>query len=89
VPEVAYANGVAVPASLLKQLLALGERERVELAHALLDSVNDNDEMSDAERARLHAAIEQSISEVEAGQTIPLDEALASLRRKRAARASG
>lgn len=84
-----YARGVAVPASLLKQLLALGERERVELAHPLLDSVNDNDEMSDADRARLHSAIEQSISEIEAGQTIPLDEALASLRRKRAPRASG
>src|SRR5262252_6929149 len=66
-PKVAYAKGVAVPASLLKQLLALGERERVELAHALLDSVNDNDEMSDAERDRLHAVIEQSISEIEAG----------------------
>jgi hypothetical protein len=68
---------VAVPASLL------------ELSHALLDSANGNDEMSDAEHAHLHAAIEQSISEIEAGQTIPLDEALASLRRRRAARASG
>ena len=71
------------------QLLALGERERIELAHALLDSVNDNDEMSDADRARLHAAIDQSISEIEAGQTVPLDEALASLRRNRTTRASG
>ena len=33
--------------------------------------------------------LEQSICEIEAGQTIPLDEALASLRRRRAARASG
>jgi len=88
VGEVAYATHVAVSATLLKQLLMLGERERVELAHALLDSVNDNDEMSDADRARLHAAIEQSISEIESGQTVPLDEALASLRAKRAARAS-
>jgi len=86
--EVAYATDVAVPAALLKQLLMLGERERVELAHALLESVNDNDEMSDADRARLHAAIEQSISEIESDQTVPLDEALASLRAKRAARAS-
>jgi len=86
--EVAYATDVAVPAALLKQLLMLGERERVELAHALLESVNDNDELSDADRARLHAAIEQSISEIESGQTVPLDEALASLRAKRATRAS-
>ena len=32
VREVAYANGVAVPAALLKQLLMLGDRERIELA---------------------------------------------------------
>jgi hypothetical protein len=67
----------------------LGDRERIELAHALLESVNDNDEMSDADRAQLHAAIEKSIAEIDVGQTIPLDEAFASLRRKRAARASG
>ena len=73
---------------LLRQLLAPGERERVELAHALLDSVNNNDAMSDADQARLHAAIEQSLTEIEGNQTIPLAEALASLRRKRAVRAS-
>ena len=76
---------MAVPALLLQQLLALDERERIELAHALLDSVNDSDEMSDGERARLHAAIEQSVNESEAGRMIPLNEALAHL--KRAARA--
>lgn len=86
--EVAYARDVAVPAAVLKQLLMLDKHDRVELAHALLESVNDNDDMSDADRARLHAAIEQSIAEIEAGQTVPLDEALASLRAKRAARAS-
>lgn len=88
VREVAYPIGVAVPAALLKQLLMLGERERVEIAHALLDSVNDNNEMSDADRARLHAAIGQSIAEIEAEQTVSLDEALASLRAKRVTRAS-
>jgi hypothetical protein len=79
---------VAVPAAVLKQLLMLDKHDRVELAHALLESVNDNDDMGDADRARLHAAIEQSIVEIEAGQTVLLDEALASLRARRAARAS-
>lgn len=86
--EVAYPTDVAVPAAVLKQLLMLDKHDRVELAHALLESVNDNDDMGDADRARLHAAIEQSIVEIEAGQTVLLDEALASLRARRAARAS-
>jgi hypothetical protein len=79
---------MAVPAALLKQLLALGESERVELAHALLSSVNDGDELSPSDREQLHAAIAQSLVEIEAGSTIPFDEAIASVRARRVRRAA-
>ncbi len=42
----------------------------------------------DARREKLHAAIEQSLAELEAGQTVPFVEVIASLRAKRLARAS-
>ncbi len=85
--HVTYAVVMAVSPALLKQLLMLGEHERVEIAHALLASVDDKDELGDAERAKLHAAIEQSLAEVEAGQTVPFADVIASLRAKRLARA--
>lgn len=78
---------MAVPAALLQQLLALGESERVELAHALLSSVEDGDGLSPAERERLHAAIAQSLVELDAGSTIPFNDVIASLRARRAQRA--
>jgi hypothetical protein len=56
-------------------------------ASGRVDRVKENDEITDADRRLLHAAIERSIMEIESDQTIPLHEALASLRRKRAARA--
>lgn len=84
--RIAYAVGMAVPRALLEQLLMLDKRERVEIAHALLASVDENDELGEAERARLHAAIEQSLAEVEAGQTVPFADVIASLRAKRLAR---
>jgi len=77
---------MAVSPALLKQLLMLGERERVEIAHALLASVDDKDDLSDAHRAKLHAAIEQSLAEIDAGQTVPWADVIASLRAKRVAR---
>ena len=85
--HVTYAVVMAVSPALLKQLLMLDEHERVEIAHALLASVDDKDELGDAERAKLHAAIEQSLAEVEAGQTVPFADVIASLRAKRLARA--
>jgi hypothetical protein len=78
---------MAVSPALLEQLLMLDERERIEIAHALLASVDEKDELGDAERAKLHAAIEQSLAEVEAGQTVPFADVIASLRLKRLARA--
>lgn len=78
---------MAVPAALLKQLLALGESERVELAHALLSSVDEGDDLSASDRMKLHAAIEQSLDEIDADSTVPLDDVIASLRAKQARRA--
>ena len=78
---------MAVRAELLQELLKLGESERVEIAHALLSSVDDADDSSDADREKLHAAINQSITEIEAGRTIPFDDVIASLRAKRVSRA--
>jgi hypothetical protein len=57
---------MAVSAALLKQLLALGESERVELACTLLSSVegiDDDHDMAAAECEQLHAAIERSFVE--------------------------
>jgi hypothetical protein len=79
---------MAVSPALLEQLLMLGDRERVEIAHALLSSVDEKDELDDAERAKLHTAIEQSLAEVEAGQTVPFADVIASLRAKRLVRAA-
>ena len=48
--------------------------------------VDEKDEAAGAERAKLHAAIEKSLAEIEAGQTVPFSEVIASLRAKRLAR---
>lgn len=63
---------------------------RLEIAHALLDSVDggDDDEMSAAERAKLDAAIERGLAEAEAGKGIPAEQVFRALRAKRAARAA-
>ena len=79
---------MAVSPALLKQLLMLGERERVEIAHALLASVDEKDELGDAEREKLHAAIEQSLAEVEAGKTVPFADVMVGHRRCAGARLS-
>ncbi|CAN5917701.1 hypothetical protein BH11MYX2_BH11MYX2_04560 [soil metagenome] len=78
---------MAVPQQLLQQLLALDESVRLELAHALLDSVEVPDEMSPAERTKLDAAIARSIEELNAGKGIPIEQAIAEIRAKRAGRA--
>ena len=80
---------MAVPQHLLQQLLSLDESVRLEIAHALLESVDawlDHD-MSDDERKRLDAALDRSIAQAEAGQGIPVEQAIAEIRAKRAARA--
>jgi predicted transcriptional regulator len=81
---------MAVPQQLLQQLLALDEAVRLEIAHTLLESVDAtvDDDMSDDERARLEAALERSLAQADAGQTVPANEVFRALRAKRAARAA-
>jgi len=79
---------MAVPQQLLQQLLALDESARLEIVHVLLESVNAEDGMSDQEREKLYAALERSIAQADAGQTVPFDEVMAALRAKRSARAT-
>jgi hypothetical protein len=81
---------MAVPQQLLQQLLALDESVRLEIAHTLLESVDEavDDDMSNEERARLEAALEHSLAQGAAGQTVPADEVFRALRAKRAARAA-
>jgi predicted transcriptional regulator len=43
--------------------------------------------MSDDERKRLDAALDRSIAQAEAGQGIPVEQVIAEIRAKRAARA--
>jgi hypothetical protein len=66
---------MAVPQQLLQQLLALDESVRLEIAHALLESVDEavDDNMSNEDRARLEAALERSLAQAAAGQTVPAE----------------
>jgi hypothetical protein len=81
---------MAVPEQLLQQLLALDESVRLEIAHTLLESIDasEDDAMSDEERARLEAALERSLAQADAGQTVPAGEVFRALRARRAARAA-
>jgi predicted transcriptional regulator len=81
---------MAVPQQLLQQLLALDESVRLEIAHTLLESVDArvDQDMSDDERKRLDAALDRSIAQADAGQTVPFDEVMAALRAKRTTRAA-
>jgi predicted transcriptional regulator len=81
---------MAVPQQLLQQLLALDESVRLEIAHTLLESVDArvDQEMNDDERKRLDAALDRSIAQADAGQTVPFDEVMAALRAKRTTRAA-
>ena len=48
-------------------------------AEVNLSIVDDEDEMDDAERARLHRALERSIAQAKAGQLIDADEVIGKL----------
>ena len=78
---------MAVPTKLLEQLLALDEDARQEIAHRLLKSVDDDvsDDMNEDERQRLEAALERSLAQAEAGQTVPASDVFRALRAKRSA----
>lgn len=75
---------------VVQQLLALDESVRLEIAHTLLESVDEgvDDDMSDEERARFEAALERPLAQADAGQIVPADEVFRALRAKRAARAT-
>lgn len=48
-----------------------------------LEIADDWDDLDDEERAELHASLRESIEQMKAGQTIPLEQALAELRAHR------
>lgn len=77
---------MAVSRQLLQQLLALDESARLEIAYALLKSVDTTADVDEAEREKLYAALERSIEEADRGDTIPFDEVMAELRAKRSSR---
>jgi hypothetical protein len=81
---------MAVPQQLLQQLLLLDESVRRELAHALLESVDVwvDDGMTHDERVKLGASLDRSIAESDAGHGIPIEQAVAAVRARRAARAA-
>jgi hypothetical protein len=67
--------------SIASQFANLPEKARAELAddpYANLDVNNLDDE----ERARLDAALEKGMAQIEAGQGIPFEQVLARLRRR-------
>lgn len=80
---------MAVPQQILQQLLSLDESVRLEIAHTLLESVDSwvDRGMSDDEREKLNAALDRSIAQADAGQGIPVEQAIAEIRVRRAARA--
>lgn len=80
---------MAVPAKLLEQLLALDESARREIGQALLESVDTwvDDQPSVEDRATLDAVIAKSIAESDAGLGVPIEQAIAEIRAKRASRA--
>lgn len=79
---------MAVPQQLLQQLLALDENARRELGHALLESVDTwvDEEISPEDQVKLDAVIAQSIAESDAGRGVPVEQAIAEIRARRAAR---
>jgi hypothetical protein len=61
----------------------LPEGEVVELVpvDAHLDDATDN--LDDEERARLHAAIDRGLADIEAGRTVPAEDVIEKLRARR------
>jgi hypothetical protein len=78
---------MAVPQQLLQQLLALDEPVRLEIAYALLKSVDTSD-VDEVEREKLYAALERSIDQADRGETTSFDEVMSTLRARRTARAA-
>jgi hypothetical protein len=60
-------------------LLRLPRDQRLELAEALVESLDDD--LDEDERQRLHAALDEAQADIKAGRTRPAAEVLADLRR--------
>lgn len=71
---------MAVDQALLHQLMELDDRERLEIAQALLSTFDDDDDLDDAERARLHLALQRSRDDIRAGRLHDARDVLAELR---------
>lgn len=63
-----YPQLMAVDPALLEQLMKLERPERLELAQLLLSSIDDEDDLDDEDRVRLHAALERSLEDIKAGR---------------------
>jgi hypothetical protein len=77
---------MAIPAVLQRQLLALDAPVREQLGHALLESSDDG--LSSEARAELLTAIDDSTADIDAGRTLPYEDAMAQLRAVHARRAA-
>lgn len=66
---------------IVAEALTLSTEDRAEVAHRLLDSLdNGGDTLDSEDRERLHAAIGRSEDQFKAGQGIVADEVLKRLR---------
>lgn len=77
---IAYPLVMAVNQALIEQLMKLDDLERLEVAQLLLATVDDQDNLADDERARLHAALDRSLKDADAGRLRDADDVLDELR---------
>lgn len=71
---------MAVNQALIEQLMKLDDRDRLDVAQLLLSTVDDQDTLADDERARLHAALDWSLTDADAGRLYDADDILDELR---------
>ncbi len=77
---IAYPLRMAVNQALLEQLMKLDDRERLEVAQLLLLTVDSEDDLSEDERDRLHAALDRSVDDVVTGRVRDAHDVLEELR---------
>jgi len=70
---------MAVSQTLLNELMNLDGKDRLEVAQLLLSTVDDGDDLDDAERARLHAALDRSLEDIKAGRLRDANDVIAEL----------
>lgn len=67
---------------LLAEALALPADERAEMVDALLRSLDDGDDLDEADRKQLHEALLLSDQQLRAGERIPASDVLAALAKR-------